>query len=183
MALQEIERLTTESDNRELSILDLGTGSGAIGLSLAYEHQDANVVLVDASDTALEIAQQNKTQLALDNVELKHGSWYEPVRGRKFDLIVSNPPYIEPGDPCLESSVTDFEPHLALFAVEDGLTHLTTIIQNGPQYLNPKGCLMVEHGFQQGSNVRNIFLEYGFKQIQTMNDLAGHERMTWGVTG
>jgi release factor glutamine methyltransferase len=158
-------------------VLDLGTGSGAIALALARELPAAQVAAVDRSRAALAVARRNATALAA-RVEFLEGDWFAPVRGRAFDLIVSNPPYVAEGDPHLAE--LRFEPALALASGADGLDALRAIIAGAPAHLRAGGWLLVEHGATQGAAVRGLFARGGFAGVETRRDLAGLERATGG---
>jgi release factor glutamine methyltransferase len=160
-------------------ILDLGTGSGAIALSLAKECPQAQVVATDFSPAALAVAQANLLKNSLSNCVFKHGSWYAALAddtNQRFDLIVSNPPYINPTDPHLPDLT--HEPITALTAPEQGLADLRQIIVGAPDYLQPNGWLLVEHGYDQGQAVRALFAAAGFEGVQTVQDYGGNDRVT-----
>lgn len=158
-------------------VLDLGTGSGCIAITLALQCPRATVVATDASLDALAVARANAERLAA-RVAFAHGDWYRAVEGR-FDLIVSNPPYVAEGDPHLAE--LRHEPPLALTAGADGLACLRTIIAGAPTHLTPGGWLLVEHGYGQGAAVRELFRAAGFAAIATERDLAGIERVTYAT--
>lgn len=159
------------------SILDMGTGSGCISVSLALEYPDADVWACDVSPKALEVAQTNAKLLGASNVRFLLSNWFEAFDGKSFDLIVSNPPYIEPDDEHL--AALTFEPIGALTAEDNGLRDLMTIISESPKHLNPHGVLMVEHGYNQGAAVREIFVKAGFVNPATVKDLGDNDRITW----
>jgi release factor glutamine methyltransferase len=159
------------------SLLDLGTGSGAIALALARELPAAGIVGVDRSAAALAVARRNAARLRLA-VEFVEGSWFEPVAGRNFDLVVSNPPYVAADHPRLAD--LKFEPSLALTSGPEGLDALRAIVGAAPRHLNPGGWLLVEHGAEQGTAVRALFAASGFAGVETRRDLAGLERATGG---
>jgi release factor glutamine methyltransferase len=158
-------------------VLDVGTGSGAIALAIAAERPHAQVAATDLSAEALRWAETNARDLAL-RVQFLAGDLYEPVLGRRFDIIVSNPPYVAPDDPNLAPDVRQFEPAIALFAGDDGLTLLRRLIADAPQYLKPGGRLILEHGWRQGAAVRALLEERGFSHVRSHADLSGHERVT-----
>lgn len=159
-------------------VLDLGTGSGAIAVSLALEHPQAQVVAVDVSAAALEVAQANARVLGA-RVEFRLGSWWQPIAaGERFDLIVSNPPYIAEGDRHLASLT--HEPALALTDGGDGLACLRAIVAGAGAHLAPDGWLGMEHGWDQGPAVRELCLAAGFRDVDTARDGAGHDRVTHG---
>ena len=167
-------------DNQPCRILDLGTGTGAIGITLALERPHSEVVIVDFSDEALAVAKENIRQLAASNVTALHSHWYSAVQGQRFNIIVSNPPYIETGDPHLQQGDLRFEPITALASGSDGLDDIRTISSQAAEHLNPSGWLLLEHGYQQGAAVHNILHQHGFINIRIVTDLAGHERVTLG---
>lgn len=158
------------------SVLDLGTGSGAIALALASELPDARIAATDISAAALQVARGNARRLRLE-VQFAEGACYAPVDGA-FELIVSNPPYVAEGDPHLAE--LKFEPAIALTSGADGLGALRAIVAGAPQHLRAGGWLLVEHGATQGAAVRELFARAGFARVETRRDLAGHERATGG---
>lgn len=161
-------------------IADLGTGSGAIGLAIASERPSAGVVATDASEAALAVAGRNAQRNDIGNIEFRHGSWYAPLAGERFDLIASNPPYIEEGDPHLVEGDLRFEPMTALASGEDGLDDLRTLVSAAPSRLVVGGWLLVEHGWEQGDAVRALFANAGFSDVETIRDLEGRDRVTLG---
>lgn len=162
------------------SLLDLGTGSGAVAISVALARPTVRVVATDLSKTALVLAQQNAQQHEA-RIEFWQGSWYEalPAEGR-FDVIVSNPPYIAHDDPHLLQGDLRFEPIGALTDGADGLTALRQIIAGAPQHLINGGWLWLEHGYEQGEEVAQLLWRSGFNAVQTKQDLAGLPRITGG---
>ncbi|HEU0199657.1 MAG TPA: peptide chain release factor N(5)-glutamine methyltransferase [Burkholderiaceae bacterium] len=160
-------------------ILDLGTGSGCIAITLALERRDATVCAVETSDDALALARANAQRLGAA-VEFAIGPWYTAVTGR-FHAIVSNPPYIAIGDPHLREGDLRFEPTAALIAGPDGLAALRAVIEGAPTYLEPGGVLLVEHGFDQGKSVRALFAAARLVEVRTERDAAGIERAAIGV--
>lgn len=163
---------TTDAPPR---VLDLGTGSGAIALAVAHSHPAAQVTAVDASEGALRTARLNGERLGL-SVNWRLGSWFEAVAGERFDLILSNPPYIAEHDPHLPD--LRFEPRSALTAGADGLDDLRTIIQQAPAHLNPGGWLLLEHGWDQAEAVAQLLRDRGFLGVDHRHDLGGHARCT-----
>jgi release factor glutamine methyltransferase len=161
------------------TVLDLGTGSGAIALAVKKHLPRSRVVAVESSAAALAVAQRNAVKLGLE-VELRHGQWFKPVAGERFDLVVSNPPYVAEGDAHLAQGDLRFEPRSALVSGPDGLDALREITRGAPAYLNPGGWLLVEHGFGQDKAVRELLQESGFGEINTWPDLAGIARVTGG---
>ena len=175
-----LERLPRDAAAR---IADLGTGSGAIARALAKERPRVRVVATDASEAALAIARANAAENGIDNTEFRHGSWFAPLAGEHFDLIASNPPYIEADDPHLGEGDLRFEPMSALASGGDGLDDLRVIVGEAPSHLVDGGWLLVEHGWNQGAAVRALFADAGFIDIETARDLEGRERVTLGRRG
>lgn len=171
-----LEKLARTEKNR---VLDLGTGSGAIALAIKYERPLASVVAVDASAGALDVAKKNAKRLSLD-VQFLPGSWFDPVQHEKFDVIVSNPPYLAPDDVHLAEGDLRFEPVTALVADENGLADLRKISEAAPQHLWRNGWLMLEHGLTQGEAVRQLLGSCGFSHVETRCDIEGRERVTLG---
>ena len=163
---------------KNASVLDLGTGSGAIGLALASERPAWQVSAVDISESALAVARRNSARLALANISFQVSNWYSAVAGGQYHLLVSNPPYIEPTDTHLSQGDLPHEPRGALVAAQNGLADLSHIVEHAPAHLNNGGWLLLEHGFEQGGAVRRILHDCGFDKIQTRLDLAGCERIT-----
>ncbi len=159
------------------AVLDLGTGSGAIALAIQHHRPQAKVTAVDASEAALRMAQANAQSLKLP-VTFHHGSWLTPVAGQRFELIVSNPPYIAEGDPHM--AALGFEPRQALTAGPDGLDDLRQIIAAAPAHLHPGGWLLLEHGYDQPVAVAQLLAERGFSNVSTRFDLGGQPRCTGG---
>lgn len=187
MALQSLEDCTKRSwpspatgNGAGCSLLDLGTGSGAVAISVALACPTARVVATDLSENALAIAQKNAHQLST-SVQFWQGNWYEalPPEGR-FDVIVSNPPYIALNDPHLTQGDLRFEPVGALTDGADGLAALRHIIVGAPRHLVNGGWLWLEHGYGQGEEVAQLLLKAGFTAVQTKQDLAGLPRITGG---
>jgi len=161
------------------SVLDLGTGSGAIALAIKRHRPQARVVGVEASVAALAVATRNAVKLGLD-VELRHGLWFEPVAAEQFDLVVSNPPYVARGDAHLAQGDLRFEPQSALVAGADGLDALRDIARGAPGHLNPGGWLLVEHGLGQETAVKGLLRQAGLEDLSTWSDLAGIARVSGG---
>jgi release factor glutamine methyltransferase len=161
-------------------VADLGTGCGAVALALASERPRWQVTATDVSAEALEVARANAVQLGLTGIEFRHGSWFAPLAGRRFDLIVSNPPYVAADDPALENPPLAHEPRLALTPGADALACLRAIAREAPPHLSPSGWLLLEHGTAQGAAVRHELVLAGFRYVRSHRDLAGHERITEG---
>ena len=161
------------------SVLDLGTGSGAIGLAIKANRANSTVTLVDASQAALDVACGNAASLGLA-VHGVQSNWFENVpKDERFDLIVSNPPYIADDDAHLVALA--HEPLMALTSGSDGLTAIRRIIQDAPRFLNRGGWLLLEHGYDQAAAVRELLIEQGFSNVESRLDLNGIERCTGGV--
>ncbi|WP_312198657.1 peptide chain release factor N(5)-glutamine methyltransferase [Kosakonia cowanii] len=161
-------------------ILDLGTGTGAIALALASERPDCQLTAVDLIPEAVALAQRNADHLGIRNIEIVQSRWFSALEGQQFSLIVSNPPYIDAQDPHLAQGDVRFEPLSALVAADNGLADLHTLIKDAPRYLLPQGWLLLEHGWQQGAAVREIFARYGWQQVETCRDYGDNERLTLG---
>jgi release factor glutamine methyltransferase len=162
------------------TVLDLGTGTGAIALALANERPAWQVTAVDRVLEAVALAERNRQRLQLNNAKVLSSHWFSAVQDERFDLIISNPPYIAAQDPHLQSGDVRFEPDSALVAGNDGLDDLRLIVEQAPAHLNADGWLLLEHGHDQGSAVRELFSRAGFEKIQTRRDLGDHERITFG---
>jgi release factor glutamine methyltransferase len=171
-----LERLPQELPS---SVLDLGTGSGAIALAIASEKPRARVTGVEISPAALEVARQNARDLGLSRIDFRLGSWFEPVRGERFDIIVANPPYIAAADPALEKLAA--EPAIALCDGPTGLEALSAIIGGAAAHLNERGWLLVEHGAGQAPDVSNLLQRHGFGDVRSHLDLSGRPRVTLGT--
>ena len=159
-------------------VADLGTGSGAIALAIARERPAWRVTATDVSAPALTVARANAAALGLGGVEFLEGSWFEPLGEAPFELIVSNPPYVDAADPALEA--LRFEPPLALTPGPDGLAALRVLARGAGAHLSPGGWLLLEHGATQGEALRRELVAAGFTHVRSHPDLAGHERMTEG---
>jgi release factor glutamine methyltransferase len=160
-------------------IADLGTGSGAIALALASERPHCDITATDFSETALRVAADNARRLGLTNSQFIVGDWFAPLRAR-FHVIVSNPPYVALDDPDLQDALLQFEPHAALISEAQGHQDIETIVRSAGSFLHPDGWLLLEHGCDQGDQVRVLFMRYGLREVKTICDLAGHERVTLG---
>jgi len=176
-----VERALTVGSAGRLRVADLGTGSGAVALALARERPFWQIVATDVSAPALTVARANAAALGLSHVEFLAGSWFEPLGQARFDLIVSNPPYVAADDPALASRALAFEPALALTPPGgDALASLRALARGAPAHLAPGGWLLLEHGATQGRGVRDELVAAGFAHVRSHRDLAGHERMTEG---
>jgi release factor glutamine methyltransferase len=174
------DELNNDRDNNQLRILDLGTGSGAIALAIAKHLPNALVTAVDASQAALDVAIENAKNLEISNVKFVLSDWFGSLKGQKFDVVVSNPPYIEQNDVHLSQGDLPWEPISALVAGQDGLSDIRAIIQNAPQHLHPHGWLLLEHGYNQAEPVADLLKQAGFSVISHAQDLAGINRVTLG---
>lgn len=162
------------------AVVDLGTGSGAIALAIAKACPHAQVVATDASASALRVARANAKRLDLRNVEFAQGDWCEALGDTRFDLIVSNPPYIAEGDPHLRAGDLRFEPAAALASGADGLDAIRIIVRDARARLHRGGWLLFEHGFEQGVAVRALLAVHGYAEVFTERDLEGRERVSGG---
>lgn len=161
-------------------VLDLGTGTGAIALALASERPAWQVTAVDRVPEAAALAERNRQRLGLANARVQLSHWFDSLGDQRFDLIVSNPPYIRAADPHLGAGDVRFEPSSALVAGADGLDDLRIIAAQAPAYLAPGGWLLLEHGYDQAAAVRALLASHGFADVDSRTDLGGHERITLG---
>jgi release factor glutamine methyltransferase len=158
------------------AVADLGTGSGAIALALASERPNWQLCACDCSTAALEVARANAARLKLPNIEFLGGSWFESLRARQFDAIVSNPPYVAAADPALQK--LRYEPRVALSPGATGLEDLRHIVNEARAHLLPGGVLVLEHGHLQGPAVAQALVSAGYARVRCYADLAGHDRVT-----
>jgi len=172
-----LERIPPDA---EWQIADLGTGSGAIALAIASERPACHITAVERSPGALKVAQQNAEHLGICNIAFHLGSWFEPLTGQKYQLIVSNPPYIPNADPHLGEGDVRFEPTSALIAGEDGLDDIRYLVANAPQYLKAPGWLLLEHGYDQGKAVVDLLNQADYSAVEDLVDLQGHGRVAVG---
>ncbi len=161
-------------------VLDMGTGSGAIAVAIAHTRPDARATALDASADALEVARANAAANGAA-VRFLHSDWYAALAGDVFDMIVSNPPYIAAGDVHLSEGDLRFEPASALTDHADGLSALRTIVAGAAPHLAPGGWLLLEHGYDQAAQVRQLLAAQGYEQVQSWRDLSGIERVTGGL--
>jgi release factor glutamine methyltransferase len=173
---QALERLPSEP----VSILDLGTGTGAIALALASERPDCQVTGIDLQADAVSLAKHNAQKLNIPNAQFLQGSWFTPVAGARFALIASNPPYIDATDAHLFEGDVRFEPASALVADNAGLADLAHIIAAAPAYLLEGGWLLLEHGWQQAADVQKLFSDAGYQLVSTVKDYGGNDRVSLG---
>lgn len=167
-------------ENQGCSVLDLGTGSGAIALALAHERPRSQLTAVDVSVAALAVAERNAAELKLRNLAFIRSHWFAALGARLFDVIVSNPPYIEASDTHLQQGDLRFEPRSALASGDDGLDDIRVIVSEASNHLSRHGWLLIEHGWNQGAAVRQLFSAAGFSDITTECDLENRDRVTVG---
>ena len=167
-------------ERRPASVLDLGTGSGAIAIALKFKMPEARVVAVDSDLSALITAKRNAARLNLD-IDFRHGRWFEPVAGERFNLVVSNPPYVAEGDPHL--GALRYEPRGALVSGPDGLDAIRLITSAAGAFLLPGAWLLLEHGFGQDAAVRDLLAAAGLESVASWPDLAGIARVSGGKCG
>jgi release factor glutamine methyltransferase len=175
-----VERALALGSVPDARVADLGTGSGAVALALASERPHWRVTATDLSARALAVARANAARLALRGIDFRLGSWFAPLADERFDLIVSNPPYVAADDPALADPALAHEPRRALTPGPDGLFCLRVIARAAPQHLTPGGWLLLEHGAGQAAAVRAELVVAGFRYVRSHRDLAGHERITEG---
>jgi len=161
-------------------VLDLGTGTGAIALALASDCPAWQVTAVDRIEDAVALAERNRQRLGLGNVKVLASHWFSSLAGERFDMILSNPPYIAAEDPHLVAGDVRFEPSSALVAGADGLDDLRLIVGQAPAHLLPGGWLLLEHGYDQAPAVRELLAAQGFTEVASRKDLGGHERISLG---
>ena len=172
--------LSLLGDRSPVSLLDLGTGSGAIALALASERPDWQILASDISEAALAVAHHNATHLNLSNVRILCSDWFVSLPHQSFNAILSNPPYIAANDPHLQQGDLRFEPQNALISGEDGLDALSHIIQQSQSRLLPGGLLLLEHGFQQKEAVTSLLNKYGYEKVHCWQDGQGLDRVSGG---
>lgn len=174
---QALLRIPPDSNKR---IADLGTGCGAIALAIASERPASCVVATDIDTRVLDVANLNAESLNIGNVEFRRGDWFEPLAGERFNIIVSNPPYIREEDPHITQGDLRFEPDNALVAGKEGLEAITHIISQAKKHLLDQGWLMVEHGHEQQAHVLELFAHEGYLRVGGITDIAGHGRAVIG---
>lgn len=174
-----IQNILETFSSNQIKVLDLGTGSGAIGLSLAKERKNWEVICSDMSLEAIKVTEKNMLMNSL-NVSLVNSNWLAAFKNECFDLIVSNPPYINPSDPRVLSDGLKFEPIEALVSDSEGFKDIEQIVKESCKSLNNSGYLFLEHGYDQADQVVSIFENYDFSQIRTFKDLNGDDRVCSG---
>ncbi|WP_394809778.1 peptide chain release factor N(5)-glutamine methyltransferase [Nitrosomonas sp.] len=167
-------------DNQFCKILDLGTGSGAIAIAIAKHRPQSQVTAIDLSSSAIAVSRWNAANLEVNNISLRTGNWFDELSGEKFDLIVSNPPYVAENDPHLQQGDLRFEPQMALSTGDNGLACIRHIIAAAPDYLVNDGWLLLEHGYDQAAECRRLFRDRDFSNICSYPDLAGIMRVSGG---
>lgn len=172
-----LQRIPVDAD---CAVADLGTGSGAIALAIAKARPRARVLATDASEAALAVARHNVERNAIANLTFAEGDWCEALGDARFDVIVSNPPYIATGDPHLREGDLRFEPVMALASGADGLDAIRVIVRGAPAHLKPGGSLLFEHGWEQGAAARALFTQSDYHGTFTARDLEGRERVSGG---
>jgi release factor glutamine methyltransferase len=175
-----VERALALWSAAEASVADLGTGSGAVALALAHERPRWRVVATDTSPEALAVARANAARLSQRRVEFRLGDWYQPLAGERFDLLLSNPPYIAADDAVLGGAGLRYEPRRALTPGDDALACLRILARGATQHLKAGGWVLLEHGATQAAEVRRELVLAGLRYVRSHRDLAGHERMTEG---
>jgi release factor glutamine methyltransferase len=171
-----LEKLTLHAS---AAVLDLGTGSGCVAIAIAHERPAASVTAVEVSAAALSIARQNAEAIGVD-VAFVQAMWFERLAGRRFDLIVSNPPYVAQDDPHLQQGDLRFEPAAALVSGKDGLDDIRIIVAAAPTYLHAGGWLLFEHGYDHADASRDLLLNAGFGELISRADIAGLPRVAGG---
>lgn len=163
------------------NIIDLGTGSGIIAITLAAERPQAHISATDFSQAALDIARRNADKHRISNIEFYRSDWFKGIPQHAFNLIISNPPYIAEDDPHLHQGDLRFEPQTALSAPEQGLADISIIATAARNYLAPNGHLLIEHGYNQQQPVQALFQALHYDQVKTYTDLSGQPRATYGL--
>jgi len=175
-----VEQALARLPDSPCRILDLGTGTGAIALALASERPDCQVTAVDVMPDAVELAQRNLERLDFRNVQILQSSWFSAIANQSYDMIVSNPPYIDQHDPHLSQGDVRFEPLTALVAANEGLADIEHIISSAREHLVSGGWLLLEHGWTQGRAVRALFCAAGYESVETCRDYGNNDRLTLG---
>ena len=178
-----VEQILQEAENnlnKVVHCIDLGTGTGAIALALASEKPEWKIEALDYSEKAVELAKKNANNLGISNVNIYQSDWFSQIiPNHQFDMIISNPPYIDENDIHLSQGDVQFEPLSALVANNSGLSDIQKIAKDAIAYLKPDGYVFFEHGYNQGEQVRDIFSQLAYKKIQTIKDLNNNDRITF----
>ena len=161
-------------------VLDLGTGSGAIALAIVSERPNVEITAIDCSKSALDTAKKNAVNLGMSSVHLLQSDWFKCIGLKKFDVIVSNPPYIASDDEWLQEGDVRFETNIALIAVDNGMAAIKHIVRYAQQHLQPNGWLLVEHGYQQSKAVVGCFIDHHYDLVTTLQDESGRNRVCEG---
>ena len=167
-------------EHQSFHIIDLGTGSGIIAVTLAVERPNARITAVDTCLAALAVARHNARYYQLTNIDFYQSYWFDHVLSTPFDLVISNPPYIAKDDEHLQQGDVRFEPKIALGAEEQGLRDINTSSDNARRYLAPKGHLLIEHGCDQAAQVQALFKVLDYDKVQSYKDLSGNSRVSYG---
>lgn len=175
-----VEQVLKSLPNNPQSILDLGTGTGAIAIALAHERPDCHIDAVDKSHEAVALAVKNSRRHQKNNLSVFHSDWFSSIT-RSYNVIISNPPYIDADDEHLAQGDVVFEPRSALVSDAEGLADINYIVDHAQAFLLPGGLLAIEHGYQQGSAVQGVFSAAGYLNIATVKDYGGNERVTFGI--
>lgn len=175
-----VEQALFRLPKKNCQVLDLGTGTGAIALAMATERPESAIIGVDFNPDAVSLAKRNQVRLTIKNVQFLQSDWFNSLSSQHFDMIVSNPPYIDESDYHLQQGDVRFEPLTALVADNQGLSDLAHIVSESTAYLKHQGWLLVEHGWQQGAAVRELFKQYGYSNIETCLDYGGRDRISLG---
>lgn len=175
---QALQRLPRDAD---VSVADLGTGSGAVAIALCSERPHATILATDISAAALVVAERNAVRLGMTGMQFAQGDWDQALGVSRFDMIVSNPPYIEADDAHLQRGDLRFEPAAALASGADGLDAIRRIAASAPAHLAEDGWLLFEHGWNQGAAARDILTRHGYRHVSTTCDLESRERVTAGM--
>jgi release factor glutamine methyltransferase len=172
--------LTNFSDKKDIKLLDMGTGTGAIAITIAKEKPEWRTLASDVSEQALQLAIKNSERHQTSNISFIQSNWFNNISCNDFDIIVSNPPYIAADDPHLQQGDVRFEPEKALVSGSTGMDDIEHLCSHSNNYLTNNGCLIIEHGYNQKQQVAECFTKNGFIQIEQKQDLSGHIRMTTG---